>query len=237
MTSAPWNTSDHTVDSLQIEARNFTRVETPDCVNYYLDYTDVTTNAVLVVEDTSAAHNGSSLLSTFTSPSPAVAIEQSPVWMCEAIEANILVTGCRSLINPTEWLVFGVGGFPDGERVKVDYCLLSEPGDNSNRCTLQFSSTIFAIVSTFVILECLFVSWAAWECRDNKGKRLVTFGDAVAAFLEDPDDDTMETATRQPHEPEVTNIYALGKMRWDGTTRPRWFAAATLRAWLISVVL
>jgi hypothetical protein len=54
----------------------------------------------------------------------------------------------------------------------------------SENCKLQFSLTIaiLAILSNATKASCML--WIVWKCRD---RYVVTYGDALAAFLADPD--------------------------------------------------
>jgi len=135
----------------------------------------------------------------------------------------------------------------------VQYCFSQQVAEH---CKLQFSSAImiFVILCNFVKLVCM-----AWIARKRDSEPLITVGDAIASFLDDPDQMTQnaclagkddfqktECSGRQPVEIQVPSViqYEMvpppeSEHPWDvdpigwAPKRRFWFSAASVERWLI----
>jgi hypothetical protein len=109
----------------------------------------------------------------------------------------------------------------------IDHCLSKLVEE---KCKLQFSLYIMIVVIFCNLAKSITMGLAVWK---HKTPTLVTLGDAVSSFLEDPDKSTESMCL-------VTKTDILkGAWRQDQTRRVYkpvrnfWFRAASLQRWLI----
>jgi hypothetical protein len=175
--------------ALQHEASTFFRVENLDCMKAYINPLLATSDLILVSDvltansanftqpwyfwdnNTSTVDRGglnSSLLYGFISGSDHVDWGESTKWVCSdwykehydlywgaACTSDIAV----SLAN--NWHVFGR---------PIQYCLLGPAGDNSKLCGLHFSTLIFKVVVTCMVVEAFLVACVAYQGRRPKAE-------------------------------------------------------------------
>ena len=238
----PWKSAYESVNQLQQQAANFTRWENAECIDYYSDWRQSTSNVVVVTTVSASAAGNQSLISGLLSADPSINFPFSGIWMCE-ISGKGGVGDCRSSLpgsmpDAQDWTVLA------GDRNasnRVEYCLVGEPGNNDERCSMMFSVPVFITVQVCIFIACLLISLTAWRCRsvqvDNVARgapdsnaMLVTLGDAVAAFLNVAScGEVEETCAGR------TN-FQLSKEKWE-LRRSRWFRAVSKRTWLVSMLL
>jgi len=88
-----------------------------------------------------------------------------------------------------------------------------------------------------------------WIAKSQKGTRIVTMGDAAAAFLECPEKtrvfDEHADETREPQNMFIKRgafaskkgEMAIRNARWAPASSTSWFRAVSLRRWLMSYIL
>lgn len=145
---------------------------------------------------------------------------QSDLWFCHGHEDEGFCNVADAANHAQDLTVVGH---------PIDYCLVQEVDEE---CMLQFSLPIMLIV-----IVCNLTKTACMICvvLEKKSQPLVTVGDAIASFLNEPD-------------PATKNICLAGKdffgeKGWQ--LRPltwkfkhhRWFRAASMTRWLVCNVL
>jgi hypothetical protein len=224
--------------SLQTAAKNFTRLERRACMENFIDPLNATRALVVVARNvTSAQNNGSSLIYGGLSGCWDI-WDRSNFWICAAYE-----TGPRSRWCALDWASTFVdrwvgtysytSQFP---RALIDYCLVGDPGDNSQRCAIHYSAYVLPIVCVCTCLESLLIFWTWLKHRE---KTMLTIGDAISDFLKNPDvamgdlstDNTIRAATTTPRPVIVTEA------PWVPKPRISWFKVISIRIWIISLVL
>ena len=135
--------------------------------------------------------------------------------------------------NATRWTVSGY---------KIEYCLSQV---ETERCRLQFSLAILGAVIVMNLCKSVSMSWTAWKQSDMT---LVTFGDAVASFLDTPDSltkgrclmgkvDVNKGPLRWRLENQKVPNTAPPALNYYAPSRRRWFSAASIRRWVITMGL
>ena len=156
-----------TSDSLQ-------RLENKECIEAYSPFIVSNRGNVLVI---SSFQNSTNSLLSIESGRTLGFLEnlQPNLWMCNDV-LNCDVTKVEA--NAKNWT------YGRGNQYPVSYCLSTKMED---QCKLQFSITIMvAVIScNFVKLVCMII--VAWKLRFHP---LVTLGDAIASFLNEPDSTT-----------------------------------------------
>ncbi len=238
-----WDAPYKSVNDLKRQAANFTRWENTDCISYYSDWRESTRSVVVVTNVSAIATGNQSLMAGLLSVDPFITddFDFSGTWMC----------GFSSMYGPGSCRSSLPGVMPDAQnwvipvavdvRARVEYCLVGEPGNNDERCSMIFSVPVFIAVQVCIFIACLLISLTAWICRsvqvDNVARgapdsnaMLVTLGDAVAAFLNVASrGDVGETC-------EGLATFRLSKEKWE-LRRSRWFRAVSKRTWLVSMLL
>lgn len=129
---------------------------------------------------------------------------------------------------------------PYGGRVK--YCLVEKVDEN---CKLQFSLIIALAVLVCNAVKLLCMVFILWRCE---GKYLVTLGDAIASFLEEPDPETkgrcLHTDEIFEHEWQwMSNMGHSDPQAIDARPeeyqlhRHRWARAVQKRRWFLVFIL
>ncbi|KAJ7255750.1 hypothetical protein C8J57DRAFT_1186383 [Mycena rebaudengoi] len=228
--------------SMKTKAMNMTRLEPKDCIYQSLDPLSSTRSVLVVAKNmTSAQNNGSSLLDGWTSGWDFW--HASNYWLCSGYDPKYqnqwpLVCNQRwadSLGDEWAVQVGPPGGIPN---ILVDYCLVGDAANNEGRCGLHHSMHIMILVCACTVVEFMLLLWTAFYFlkRGNSmaglaGKHqrnLVTMGDAISDFLEDPHVHIGNKTTR--------GGYKLRDAKWV-ECRVSWFKATSLRMWAFSIVL
>ena len=109
----------------------------------------------------------------------------------------------------------------------IQYCLSKHVDEH---CTLQFSLAIMIIVIICNLIKTICMSIIVWK---QDPEPLVTLGDAIASFLDQPDVTTEGKCILDKTQFQDKGSWRLLKpCSWD-PKRVRWFRAASRRRWLL----
>ncbi|KAJ7255991.1 hypothetical protein C8J57DRAFT_1235892 [Mycena rebaudengoi] len=244
-----WSKTDPVASSLT-KAMNMTRLEPKDCIYESLDPLSSTRSVLVVAKNmTSAQNNGSSLLNGWMSGWDFWHIGN--YWLCSVYDpkhqkhhdwlvcnqrwADSLGDEWAVQVGPMNYPKDDPGGIPN---ILVDYCLVGDAANNEGRCGLHHSIHIMIVVCACTVVEFMLLLWTAFYFRKRgnlkaglAGKRqrnLVTMGDAISDFLEEPDVRIGNKTTR--------GGYKLKDANWV-ECRVSWFKATSLHMWAFSIVL
>lgn len=258
--AVPWNLSRPSVDrqppdtvsnryqnvssvyDLHSMAEHFTRWERIECLKNYIDPLESTRALLLVSSNVTAAqNNGSSLIGTWISGW--YAWNRDNQWICHVNDmhvpnSNKWCTWERASQLVDEWAVRTF----DNTTILVDHCLVGEAGDNDQRCGLHYSSYILPIVCISTLSEGFLILWTWSRLRNpekNPGvKTLITMGDAVAEFLENP---SIVEERETNSDSGVVNLWLGGvsiqQSPWIPERRLSWLKAVDVRTWMLSLLL
>ena len=123
----------------------------------------------------------------------------------------------------------------------IEYCLSQKVDEH---CKLQFSGAIMMAVIVCNLCKMIIMGYIAWK---RPSEPLVTVGDAIASFLDEPDLTTMgsclsgkdqfeEMSSSGQAGDRVLRKWGQGTMRCD-LGASYWFRAASIRRWTLFVVL
>ncbi|RMY46955.1 hypothetical protein D0865_08957 [Hortaea werneckii] len=164
-------------------------------------------------------------------------------WICLDAGHNIEVDNVRSCDigpvqkNSSNWTI---------NQLKIDYCLaeVAQP-----RCKLQFSLPMLATVILMNACKSICMFLTLWK---HRSATLVTIGDALSSFLEQPDELTKSRCLmgkvdlrRGPMHWRMLSWYGptpRPNIKPDPVTfraplRRRWFAAASFKRWFLTMGL
>lgn len=113
---------------------------------------------------------------------------------------------------------------------KIEYCMVEEVVE---QCQLRFSLVIMivVIIANLVKASVMFLTW--WKFRTPT---LVTIGDAVASFLDDPDLTTAGICLSTREDILKRQWKSPSAKRWV-PKRHFWFKAASIKRWLTCNIL
>lgn len=147
--------------------------------------------------------------------------QQMSLWFCEDHADYKGYCNVAEAANHAQDLT--VAGYP------IDYCLVQEVDE---KCMLQFSLPIILIV---IICNLIKTACMVWVVLEGGPRPLVTVGDAVASFLNEPDFVTKNIC--------LANKRFFRKKDWQKKLltwqfkRHRWFRAASMTRWLVCNIL
>lgn len=234
-------TSQHIYDQrsliyeLHSAGRNFTHLNTTECIQRYIDPLNATSDLILVSESTAAEANGSSLLYGWISGGNAVLWNRATAWVCVGHKGVNKNTYCSAVDDEISqyadnWTIPMEHGFSP----PIQYCLVGPSGNNQERCGFHYSVVVLILVCICTSIESVIVTWTA---RRHSSPTMVTTGDAIAEFLKEPEhgnealpspDLTDETEDQSPK---------TTKLVWGSDSPVRWFHAASLQTWIVSLSL
>lgn len=226
-----------------------------DCIQAYaVDFLPNRGDVILVTN--SSANDARILLSGSPGPGYGVQSEFSPYeWICSGT-----IDGSQSpciedwrKIDPATWTVGPwevVSTSPEsGEQWPVSYCLSETLPP---RCQLQFDLPLLIIVIIFNVGKVVCITIVATRMKDHP---LVTVGDAIASFVENPDPQTKDMCLiTQQHYEDYSKIHRLitscttmrSTIQCSATIqstihysqqRVRWMSTASRRHWMTTGVL
>ncbi|OTB13098.1 hypothetical protein K445DRAFT_320282 [Daldinia sp. EC12] len=242
-----WGTVKYDVSpvyNLKTNAASLTRLEPKECVNEYLNPLTSTRGVLVVAKNmTTEQNHNSSLLDGWMSGWDYW--DAGNYWLCAAYDPGYYTKICSLKWADTlddSWVVGKSAGFPD---IMVDYCLVTDQGNNEERCGLHYSLHIMIIVCVCSCLQCFLVLWTniyvrRYDAPGESGRRqraLVTIGDAIADFLHEPSTQP-DGASEDIKRPITTkgDFYELRVTQWN-ESQNYWFTAVNMRTWITALIL
>lgn len=216
----------------------YENLENSRSIDRYINRLNGGKDVVVIVDKPSSLNDNSTLLGHFD-------VNQFPggYWVCTSsyISPRIGDGGC------TKW---SMNQFRKNWTVVYDGRTSYSPGDpdealalscrsggvhtEDNKCGLQFSTSIMIFVCVLNLIKCLLICGTAYYTR--KSELLVTAGDAVVSFLQNPDLHTQGMSTRSKQEIQQGVNWNSEPRRWK-TQKQRWYRAASLRRWRTALIL
>ena len=121
----------------------------------------------------------------------------------------------------TSWTVFGHN---------ISYCLVEQVEEE---CRLQYSLTIMIIVIVANATKATIMILTWWKLQTPT---MVTIGDAITSFLDDPDQTTAGICLTSKRDILKGRWKNQGAKRW-APVRHFWFRAASIKRWLTCNIL
>ena len=216
--------------ALQTAAKTLTRLDRMDCMNSFINPLNGTRSLIVVtLNHTSAQNNGSSLI--FGKLSGLDPLYWSQLWICTAHENSDYSTWCTA-----EWASTFIDDWAtclydavENPGIPIDYCLVGEAGDNSQRCAFQYSAYLWITVCVCTFCESLLIVWTWLSHRENT---MLTIGDAISDFLKRPD------AAESGHSVSVAERpVVVAEVPWVTVRNLPWFKVISTRTWIVTLVV
>lgn len=115
--------------------------------------------------------------------------------------------------------------------IPIDYCLAQEMDE---RCMLQFSLPIMFVV---IICNLIKLICMIYVLLKEKSPPLVTLGDAIVSFLNEPDPATSDICLADKQFFQKKAWHDVAKTLTWKSERHRWFRAASMTRWFVCNVL
>ncbi|KAF2023656.1 hypothetical protein EK21DRAFT_118567 [Setomelanomma holmii] len=137
-----------------------------------------------------------------------------------------------SLASRYDWTgnVTGVGKF--GLANEYAYCMseITQP-----QCQVQLSLIIMGIVILANFVKTLAVAFILWRLDHET---IVTIGDAIESFLQNPDSSTKNCCllSRSYLEKQWVDPTSRAVLHWRQQYRPYWYMACSPRRWVVSIL-
>ena len=230
-------------DPLRESATDLEFLEPADCIDRYLNIYNAGKDVIVVTKRTTAENSNQTLLTNEVTGGPVWYFEE--YWICSSTEiyAAMLPGGCtQGVMNNfySNWTIASGDIAPKtdnslgGGSVEVDHCLSAGLNDSQKQCSVGFSTYIMGIVIAMNALKCGFVLFVHW--KSGKFGAIVTLGDAIASFLQEPDHHTEQMCL-------TTKRTFMGKTGWQPQalqwqpSKTRWIGATTKRRFWITIGL
>ena len=202
---------------LQKTLKTLERLENNECIQTYsASIVSSRGNVLLVSQDQDSGN--SLLLIARSQPSNFLNGIDSSLWITVGLPGQII-----NATNAKYW-AYNDGTYP------ISYCLSTKFED---RCELQFSVAIMIIVITCNFTKLVCMIWMAWK---SNSRPLVTLGDAIASFLNQPDPTTNGMCLDEKVDFFESRNWRSLPSRYK-PKRYLWFNAASLKRWYISNML
>lgn len=226
-----------TLENYQINTSSLTRLDNEACVKAYSANIISSRADVILVSSTTAQEN--SVLAIHPVVNTQIMTDStlnSRGWMCAIPATAVYCREFQTVKVPDTWSVnissrsSGATGQSPPIAASVQYCL-SQPVQE--RCKFQFSLPIMVVVISCNLIKAICMGFMAWK-RDKAP--LVTLGDAIASFLDQPDPTTEGNCAVGKSRFKKSKVWDRYPSQW--TAKPvRWFRAASLSRWAICSVL
>ena len=154
-------------------------------------------------------------------------------WFCGGVSCD-----ADSIAEEATWEFCN---YVNGDCLKIEYCLSQTVEEH---CKLQFSGAIMMVVIVCNLCKMIIMGYIAWK---RPLEPLVTVGDAIASFLDEPDMTTMGICLSGKDQFEKMSLsgeaggqaprnWGQGIMRCD-LGASYWFRAVSIRRWTLFVIL
>ncbi|KAF9061631.1 hypothetical protein BDP27DRAFT_1234938 [Rhodocollybia butyracea] len=220
-----------------IEPFNWELLNPSDCLQTYaMDFLSDRRDLVVVLGDYTSNNTFVNQLnsSMFPVASRGLSPGLTPFdWICDftsGIPRQEGVTSCSTEwreIDPSSWIMAVGLTFSESEVqfLKVQYCL-SET--TASRCQLQFNLPLLIIVVAFNLVKVICMVIVVTRTRDNP---LVTLGDAIASFTQNPEPLTKDMSLVSRGLDKNEDTTSLSIMYQPRKTR--WMTTASRRHWIV----
>ena len=227
------NQVENIAHALQDDQRSLQKLANRDCIRTYAaEFVTSHANVLVVTFDSGLKQFRKSSISDVWWSSSEGATSINP-WYCGGESCD-----AKSIAEEATWESCG---YENGACLGIEYCLSQKVDEH---CKLQFSGAIMVVVIVCNLCKMIIMGYIAWK---RPLEPLVTVGDAIASFLDEPDLTTMgsclsgkdrfeKTSSSGQAGDRVLRKWGQGMMRCD-LGASYWFRAVSIRRWTLFVVL
>ncbi|KAI1498831.1 hypothetical protein F5X99DRAFT_420315 [Biscogniauxia marginata] len=234
---------------LDVQSGVYIRENISACFATYNDYLAPQGNGVVVIKNASVEAEDSLLLYVSIIPR----WDNWPKNMWALSDGNF--AGFSQFSPVTDWYL-------GPQQYEVSHCLVQQPSTKAGRCRIEFSTYIMYTVCTlnFIIAFAIVYVWITRGIRKekisvtieadgaeprqaSKDVILSTLGDAIASFMQEPDETTKKMClatkenfpSRGKHQNRQSETCSIPR-KWKNVSR-RWLSATSRRQWVTLLLM
>ncbi|KAB8224941.1 hypothetical protein BDV33DRAFT_232682 [Aspergillus novoparasiticus] len=229
-TSGNEDTANDALNRLRAEAQNGTlqRLDISQCVNAYAtDFQTTYGSLILVTNDTDQSQSVAQQTTFLPQENLRTSASDPYQWICSA-QATAKEHTCSQLLSDVKDQVSKNSWYVD--RYRVGYCLAERP---PQRCKLEYSLPLAIIVIVFNLVKAIIIGYTAASATK---KPILTTGDAVASFMQRPDEFTRGQCLLSRESVKTRPCRPSYKSSMFYSTPKRWHAAVSGKRYLLGLI-
>ncbi|KAE8318728.1 hypothetical protein BDV41DRAFT_560561 [Aspergillus transmontanensis] len=229
-TSGNEETANDALNRLRAGAQNGTlqRLDISQCVNAYAtDFQTTYGSLILVTNDTDQFQSVAQQTTFLPEENLGTSASDPYQWICSA-QATAKEHTCSQLLSDVKEQVSKNSWYVD--RYRVGYCLAERP---PQRCKLEYSLPLAIIVIAFNLVKAIIIGYTAASATK---KPILTTGDAVASFMQRPDDFTRGQCLLTRESVKTRPCRPSYKSSTFNSTPKRWHAAVSGKRYFLGLI-
>ncbi|QMW25983.1 hypothetical protein G4B84_001228 [Aspergillus flavus NRRL3357] len=229
-TSDNEDTATDVLNRLRAEAQNGTlqRLDISQCVNAYAtDFQTTSGSLILVTNDTDQSQSVAQQTTFLPQENMRTSASDLYQWICSA-QAQAKEHTCSQLLSDVKDQVSKNSWYVD--RYRVGYCLAELP---PQRCKLEYSVPLAIIVIVFNLVKAIIIGYTAASATK---KPILTTGDAVASFMQKPDEFTRGQCLLSRESVKTRPCRTSYKSSTFNSTPKRWHAAVSVKRYVLGLI-
>ncbi|KAK6811974.1 hypothetical protein RU639_012298 [Aspergillus parasiticus] len=229
-TSGNEETANDALNRLRAEAQNRTlqRLDISQCVNAYAtDFQTTYGSLILVTNDTDQFQSVAQQTTFLPEENLRTSASDPYQWICSA-QATAKEHTCSQLLSDVKDQVSKNSWYVD--RYQVGYCLAERP---PQRCKLEYSLPLAIIVIAFNLVKAIIIGYTAASTTE---KPILTTGDAVASFMQRPDEFTRGQCLLTRESVKTRPCRPSYKSSTFNSTPKRWHAAVSGKRYFLGLI-
>lgn len=258
----PWNISNSNitlpmVEKIRANWTKYTTLNRTACINRYMSPFSGAGDVVVVTTESNNSvtrNDGTSLI--YVQGFGARDWNAMPWWMCRRTGPSFDCTKENLLPDANDWRVTVTNEngtlwsvpLNRTKDVTVSYCLSEGIMDIEQWCSLEISVTIMEVVCVMNLLKLIsvaimvasatFAQKRAFSQRYKASSRepLITIGDAIESFLDNPDATTKGMCLFSQTDFEGPRGWNTTEKQWYGETVVKKFTLVSRKSWIITIV-
>lgn len=218
------------MNRLRAEAQNGTLqlLDISQCVNAYAtDFQTIYGSLILVTNDTDQSQSVAQQTTFLPQENMRTSASAPYQWICSA-QAQVKEHTCSQLLSDVKDQVSKNSWYVD--RYRVGYCLAERP---PQRCKLEYSVPLAIIVIVFNLVKAIIIGYTAASATK---KPILTTGDAVASFMQKPDEFTRGQCLISRESVKTRPCRPSYKSSTFNSTPKRWHAAVSVKRYLLGLI-
>ena len=223
--------------SKAISNNQLTKLDNAACISAYAQPLQSAWGNVIVVLDNGEPSNAILDVWYESIPQPIDSNQDSYRWICTGLIGEASGDQCLFHVaalraNSTAWIVPGFQTNKMGsEGAPVKYCLGESVPESYS---LEFSLGLAVFVTCANLFKAIVMCFIAFGIKERP---LMTIGDAISSFMEQPDHFTDNMCLLSKAKAEQNPRRWSAKPSFYKDKRKRWFNASSLRRWILCLFL
>jgi hypothetical protein len=173
--NATWKGVGDDFDQLQLNGRNFEKLDPLECVQRYIEPMQNGKNLVAVTSATSnniTFNDGTSLIAAWPCPDAGIDWDTGQIWICRpGYDLKITCLSKDAETVAKNWTISNTWGEADDGVfprwvTTIDYCLSAGPSPSNTNCGFHWSSVIMGLVCGLNLVKLVCINCVARWCQE-----------------------------------------------------------------------